>query len=122
MSHLLSLRHYRDEVIAHSHEHAQVVINLSGSLDVEVRDGVARLTEGGAIAGSTLTMAQAVQYAVAVGGLPLADVVRAATATPAATLGLDRVGALAPGNYADLVVLDASLGVQRVMRHGTWVR
>ena len=36
MSHLLSLRHYRDEVIAHSHEHAQVVINLSGSLDVEV--------------------------------------------------------------------------------------
>lgn len=93
-----------------------------GSLDVEVRDGVARLTEGGAIAGSTLTMAQAVQYAVAVVGLPLADVVRAATATPAATLGLDRVGALAPGNYADLVVLDASLGVQRVMRHGTWVR
>ncbi|PPF45468.1 N-acetylglucosamine-6-phosphate deacetylase [Pseudoclavibacter sp. AY1F1] len=93
-----------------------------GSLDVEVRGGVARLTEGGAIAGSTLTMAQAVQYAVGVVGLPLADVVRAATTTPAETLGLDRVGALAPGNHADLVVLDASLGVQRVMRRGEWVR
>lgn len=93
-----------------------------GSLDVEVRGGVARLTEGGAIAGSTLTMAQAVQYAVGVAGLPLVDVVRAATATPAATLGLKRVGALAAGNYADLVVLDASLGVQRVMRRGEWVR
>lgn len=93
-----------------------------GSLDVEVRDGVARLTEGGAIAGSTLTMAKAVQYAVGVVGLPLADVVRAASTTPAATLGLDRVGALLPGNYADLVVLDASLGVQRVMRRGEWVR
>lgn len=93
-----------------------------GSLDVEVRDGVARLTQGGAIAGSTLTMAQAVQYAVGVVGLPLADVVRAASTTPAATLGLDRVGALLPGNSADLVVLDASLGVQRVMRRGEWVR
>ncbi|MGO2750988.1 MAG: N-acetylglucosamine-6-phosphate deacetylase [Pseudoclavibacter sp.] len=92
-----------------------------GSLDVEVRDGVARLTQGGAIAGSTLTMAQAVQYAVGVVGLPLADVVRAASTTPAATLGLDRVGALLPGNSADLVVLDASLGVQRVMRRGEWV-
>lgn len=93
-----------------------------GSLAVEVRGGVARLTEGGAIAGSTLTMAQAVQYAVGVAGLPLVDVVRAATATPAATLGLERVGALVAGNSADLVVLDASLGVQRVMRRGEWVR
>ncbi|GAB3297365.1 N-acetylglucosamine-6-phosphate deacetylase [Pseudoclavibacter terrae] len=93
-----------------------------GSLDVEVRGGVARLTEGGAIAGSTLTMAQAVQYAVGVAGLPLVDVVRAATTTPAATLGLERVGALIAGNSADLVVLDASLGVQRVMRRGEWVR
>ncbi|WP_424466939.1 N-acetylglucosamine-6-phosphate deacetylase [Pseudoclavibacter helvolus] len=93
-----------------------------GSLDVVVRGGVARLAEGGAIAGSTLTMAQAVQYAVGVVGLPLVDVVRAASTTPAQTLGLNRVGALTPDNSADLVVLDASLGVQRVMRRGEWVR
>ncbi len=40
-----------------------------GRLTVTVRDGVARLAEGGAIAGSTLTMAAAVRYAVA-GGRP----------------------------------------------------
>lgn len=92
-----------------------------GSLAVSVRSGVARLTGSGAIAGSTLTTSAAVRYAVQVAGMSLEDAVRAATSTPAAMLGLDRVGALRPGFHADLVVLDASLGVLRVMRRGAWV-
>jgi N-acetylglucosamine-6-phosphate deacetylase len=92
-----------------------------GPMTVHVRDGVARLAETGAIAGSTLTMAVAVKYAVEVAGLPIEDVVRAATASPAAMLGLDRVGALRPGFLADLVVLDQELDVSRVMRRGRWV-
>jgi N-acetylglucosamine-6-phosphate deacetylase len=92
-----------------------------GALTVEVRDGVARLAEGGAIAGSTLTMATAVRYAVQVVGLPLEDAVRAATSSPAALLRLDRVGALLPGYRADLVVLDGDLDVQRVLHRGQWV-
>ncbi len=92
-----------------------------GRLGVEVRDGVARLADSGAIAGSTLTMGDAVRYAVTVAGLPLLDVVRAASATPAALLGLDLVGELTPGAVADLVVLDDDLCVQRVMRRGVWV-
>ena len=44
MSQILSLRHYRQDVIAHSHEHAQVVINLCGELDFEV-DGRASLLQ-----------------------------------------------------------------------------
>jgi N-acetylglucosamine-6-phosphate deacetylase len=91
-----------------------------GRLTVEVRDGVARLADSGAIAGSTLTMAAAVRYAVQVAGLPLEDVVRAATAAPAALLGLEGVGALAPGHRADLVVLDDDLAVQRVLHGGQW--
>ena len=54
-------------------------------------------------------------------GLPIDDVVRAATATPAAMLGLDRVGALRPGCFADLVVLDDALDVVAVMRGGRWL-
>lgn len=94
---------------------------LLGSLAVSVRDGVARLADSGAIAGSTLTLSAAVRYAVQVAGLSLVDAVRAATATPAAMLGLDRVGALRPGFHADLAVLDADLRVLRVMRRGAWV-
>jgi N-acetylglucosamine-6-phosphate deacetylase len=92
-----------------------------GSLAVEVRDGVARLAGSHAIAGSTLTMSGALRYAVRVVEMSLPQAVRAATSTPAAMLGLDRVGALRPGFHADLVVLDDDLEVLRVMRRGTWV-
>ena len=93
-----------------------------GPMQVEVRDGVARLAGEGAIAGSTLTMAAAVRFAVTVAGLAVQDVVHAATAAPAAMLGLEGVGSLQPGFRADLVALDADLEVQRVMRAGAWIR
>jgi N-acetylglucosamine-6-phosphate deacetylase len=94
-----------------------------GPMEVEVSEGVARLAGAdGAIAGSTLTMAAAVRFAVTAAGLPIEDVVRAATASPAAMLGLERVGSLRPGSQADLVALDADLGVRRVLHRGAWVR
>lgn len=93
-----------------------------GQMAVQVRDGVARLADTGAIAGSTLTMAAAVNFAVEVAGLPLEDVVRAATAGPAAMLRLDRVGSLRPGFRADLVVLDPDLDVLRVLHGGRWTQ
>lgn len=95
-----------------------------GPMSIEVREGVARLADGsgtGAIAGSTLTMDAAVRFAVRTAGLPLLDVVRAASTTPAAAWGLSDVGALEPGRRADLVVLDEGLEVVRVMRSGTWI-
>ena len=92
-----------------------------GPMAVTVRDGVARLTGSEMIAGSTLTMAGAVRYAVQEAGLALPDVVRGATTTPATMLGLARVGALRPGFAADLVVLDGDLRVTRVMKSGRWV-
>lgn len=95
-----------------------------GQLAVEVRDGVARLASAdgdGAIAGSTLTMDAAVRFAVRTAGLPLLDVVHAASTAPARAWGLADVGALEPGRRADLVVLDDGLGVVRVMRAGAWI-
>lgn len=92
-----------------------------GPMQVEVRDGVARLAGQGAIAGSTLTMATAVRFAVHVAGLPIEDVIHAATAAPAAMLGIEGVGSLLPGFRADVVALDEDLEVRRVMRAGAWV-
>ncbi len=40
---ILSLRHYRHDLIAHSHEHPQLVFGLGGRLDFEVQGHEARL-------------------------------------------------------------------------------
>ncbi|MFI1566188.1 N-acetylglucosamine-6-phosphate deacetylase [Streptomyces sp. NPDC020490] len=95
---------------------------MLGPLEVEVASGVARLVEGGSIAGSTLTLDRAFQRAVTVDGLPVQDVVAAVSANPARLLGVDdRVGSLEPGKDADLVLLDAEFALKGVMRRGEWV-
>ncbi len=90
--------------------------------DVRVQDGVARMVDGGSIAGSTLTMDVAVRRAVLDVGMPLVDAVNAASLVPARFLGVDdRYGAVAPGRVADLVVTGAGLEVRAVMTGGVWV-
>ncbi|MFJ8054745.1 N-acetylglucosamine-6-phosphate deacetylase [Streptomyces sp. NPDC096142] len=95
---------------------------MLGPLEVEVSEGVARLVEGGSIAGSTLTLDRAFKRAVTVDRLPVEDVVAAISANPARLLGsYDEVGSLEPGKYADLVLLDAEFDLKGVMRRGEWV-
>jgi N-acetylglucosamine-6-phosphate deacetylase len=91
---------------------------MLGSLAVTVAGGVPRLREGGAIAGSTLTLDRAVRTAVEA-GVPLADAIDAATRVPARALGVDDAhGSIAVGRVADLVVLDAALEVVAVLSRG----
>lgn len=93
-----------------------------GPLEVDVSKGVARLVDGGTIAGSTLTLDRAFKRAVTIDRLSVEDAVTALSATPARLLGLDdRVGSLAPGKDADLVLLDGNFDLKGVMRKGEWV-
>jgi N-acetylglucosamine-6-phosphate deacetylase len=95
---------------------------MLGPLEVEVSEGVARLVEGGSIAGSTLTLDRAFKRAVTVDRLSVQDAVTALSVNPARLLGLsDRIGSLEPGKDADLVLLDADFDLKGVMRRGEWV-
>lgn len=91
---------------------------LLGDLAVDVTDGVARLVDGGAIAGSTLTQDAALRTAVAA-GVTLIDAVDALTVVPARAIGRPDLGILAPGHAADAVLLDADLTVRAVWCDGT---
>lgn len=90
-----------------------------GALDVDVRDGVARVAGTDTLAGSTLTQDVALRLAVTRVGLSRPDAVAALTTTPARVLGLgDRLGLLAPRYAADVVVLDDEFTVHAVWAAG----
>ncbi|GAA5335364.1 MULTISPECIES: N-acetylglucosamine-6-phosphate deacetylase [Thermus] len=72
---------------------------------------------GESLAGSTLTLDQALRNLVA-WGLPLEEAARRLSLYPARYLGLSDRGEIAPGKRADLVVLDEALRVQAVYLGG----
>lgn len=90
-----------------------------GGLDVVMADGVVRLSEGGALAGSSLTMIQALRYAVTEAGLSLADASRAASGNPARVLGIEgETGSITTGRKADLLLIAPDWSVSRVWVDG----
>jgi len=87
-----------------------------GPVEVEVQDGAARRRDG-VLAGSVLTMIEAVRNLHALGA-PLVDAVGAATAVPARIAGRPDLGVLVPGGRGDVVVLDDRLEITRVVLAG----
>ena len=92
-----------------------------GGQAVRVHDGEARLAATDSLAGSTLTLDAALRRAVDDSGLSIDQAARAVATNPARVLGLDdRLGSIAPGRRADLVVLGDDLRVTGVMGAGVW--
>ena len=90
-----------------------------GGLEVIVEEGVSKLKDRSAFAGSVATMDLLVRTLVHLVGLPLEEAVQLVSFNPAKFLGLDhRQGVIAPGKDADLVVLDSNLEVKMTMVQG----
>ena len=87
-----------------------------GPVEVEVRDGVARTVDG-LLAGSLLTMHDALQNLVALGAT-LETAADAASRVPARAARRPDLGTLTRGAHADVVVLDDELEVTRVLVAG----
>ena len=83
-----------------------------------VKRGGAWYRRDGTLAGSALTMMQAVRNAVTMGGVTLSEAVRMATEVPARLLGDRARGALALGRRADLVIFDRQFHVQMTIVNG----
>ncbi len=90
-----------------------------GGVAARVTAEAALTADGSALAGSTLTMIEAVRRAVQLGGASLVDAVRMASLNPARQLRRDHeFGSLAKGKRADLVWFDREFRVRGVWLDG----
>ncbi|MCL6603755.1 MAG: N-acetylglucosamine-6-phosphate deacetylase [Paenibacillus sp.] len=94
-----------------------------GDLPVIVHNGIATLKEHPeSLAGSTLTMIKGYRFLVQEVGLSLQAASRAASMTPAVSLGLERViGSLEAGKRGDILLLDSELNLCDVWIQGNKV-
>ncbi len=83
-------------------------IHELGGQAVWVQGGSARLPDG-RLAGSVLTLNQAVRNFQAATGLGWPLALMPASANPAALLGTVQTGSLVPGNYADIACFDCQM-------------
>ena len=88
-----------------------------GEYTVQKCLGGVRLADG-TLAGSALTMDQALRNLVQALGLDLVDASRRVSTAAADYLGLADRGRLAPGAWADVVVMDGALQLRRVFVEG----
>ncbi|MCD8366561.1 MAG: N-acetylglucosamine-6-phosphate deacetylase [Clostridiales bacterium] len=89
-----------------------------GGQPITMKNGRATLSGSDTLAGSSIHLMDGLRRAVSF-GVPLEAAVTAATLTPAKVIHRDsEIGSLAPGKWADLVVLDRQLNVKAVYIDG----
>ncbi|OJG92383.1 N-acetylglucosamine-6-phosphate deacetylase [Enterococcus silesiacus] len=87
-----------------------------GGHQVTVENGVARLKDG-TLASSTVTMNEALKLSVEM-GIPLDDAIKMGATTPADILGEKKIGKIAVGYDADLILLDEDFKVVKKVLKG----
>lgn len=90
---------------------------------VIIEDGVCKLADRSALAGSIATMDRLIQTMTFQAEVPLYDVCRMISETPAKIMGVyDRKGSLERGKDADILLLDKNLDVRAVWAMGKMVK
>ena len=90
---------------------------------VIIEDGVCKLSDRSALAGSIATMDRLVRTAVQQAGIPMEDACRMVSETPARIMHIyDRKGSLQRGKDADIILFDSDQQLRFVMQMGRVVR
>ena len=90
---------------------------------VVLEDGVCKLADRSALAGSIATMDRLVRTCVQQAGIPMEDACRMISETPAKIMGVyDRKGSLEKGKDADIILFDKDQELRFVMQMGRIVR
>lgn len=100
-------------------EGESILGSLHNGLKVIVEDGVAKLPDRSAFAGSVATADRLVRSMINMADVPLIDAVKMITATPARILNVaDKKGTLEKGKDADIVIFDTNINVQTTIVKG----
>ena len=100
-------------------EGESVLGSLDKGMKVIVEDGVAKLPDRSAFAGSVATADRCVRTMYKTAGVPLHDAVRMMTLTPAQVMKVDdRKGELARGKDADIIIFDDNINILHVFLSG----
>ena len=87
--------------------------------EVLIEDGVAKLTDRSAFAGSVATADRLVRTMINVCEVPITEAIRMITSTPARIAGIDKnKGSLRIGKDADIVIFDKDIGIKMTMVRG----
>ena len=90
---------------------------------VIIEDGVCKLAESFALAGSIATTDRLIRTMALKAEVPLADAVRMASETPARIMGVDdRKGTLQKGKDADILILDHDLNIRKIWQMGKVIK
>jgi N-acetylglucosamine-6-phosphate deacetylase len=90
-----------------------------GGVEAVVENGIARLPDNSAYAGSVTTMDICLRNAVSLMDLSIKDAMRTVTLTPAVIIGISgRKGSIEKGKDADILVMDHGLNVLRTIAGG----
>lgn len=103
-------------------EGPSILGSLKDGMEVIVEDGVAKLPDRKAFAGSVATADRLVRTMVRSAGVPLVDAIRMITSTPAKIMGIaDKKGSLAAGKNADVVIFDSDINILTTIIKGRTV-
>jgi len=96
-----------------------VIGNKHTGLKVIVEDGVSKLPDRSAFAGSVATADRLVRTMIQMAGVSLTDAIRMMTHTPATIMNIsDRKGSLTIGKDADIVIFDEDISIHTTMVKG----
>jgi len=99
-----------------------VLGRLDGGNEVILEDGVAKLPDRTAFAGSVATADRLLRTMVKEAGVPLPEASRMLSETPARVMGYTDRGRIAPGQRADLVLLNDDYQIQHVIWKGELIK
>jgi N-acetylglucosamine-6-phosphate deacetylase len=99
------------------------VVRQANGMDMVYDDGVFKMMDRQAFAGSAATMNRLVRNMIELAGVPLTEAVVMASATPARIVGAEKEkGTLEPGKDADIIFFNDAIDVSRVIVKGRVIK